>query len=268
MSVEARPAAYPELETLLTEVRDGVLLVTFNRPDVRNAINRQVQLDLRTVLDRACDDDAVGAVVFTGAGDKAFIAGADISQVAGYTARTALDSDLQRLFDLVEDFPKPTIAAVNGFALGGGCELAMSCDIRIASETARFGLPETALAVLPGAGGTQRLGRLIGTGRAIELVLTGRMLDAAEAHRVGLVTTVTSPDSLIDTARQVAATILARGPLATRLAKLVIRAGMDADQRTGQVVERLAQAVLYESDDKLEGTEAFLAKRPAQFHGR
>lgn len=268
MSVEAGPAAYPVLETLLTEVADGVLLVTFNRPDVRNAINRQVQLDLRTVLDLAREDEGIGAVVLTGAGEKAFIAGADISQVAGYTKLTALDSDLQRLFDLVEDFPKPTIAAVNGYALGGGCEIAMACDIRIASETARFGLPETALSVLPGAGGTQRLGRLIGTGRAIELILTGRMIDAAEALRIGLVTSVTAPDELVATARQVAATILARGPLATRLAKLVVRAGMDADQRTGQVVERLAQAVLYESEDKLEGTQAFLGKRPPQFRGR
>lgn len=260
--------AYPRLETLLTDVTDGVLLVTFNRPEVRNAINRQVQLDLRTVLDVARGDESVGAVVLTGAGDKAFVAGADISQVAGYTKHTALDSDLQRLFDLVEDFPKPTLAAVNGYALGGGCEIAMACDIRIASETARFGLPETALAVLPGAGGTQRLARLIGTGRAVELILTGRALDAAEALRVGLVTTVTPADELLATARHIAATILARGPLATRLAKLVIRAGMDADLRTGQVVERLAQAVLYESDDKREGTEAFLGKRPPQFLGR
>ena len=265
---EASSAAYGSHETLLAEVTDGVLLVTFNRPEVRNAINRQVQLDLRAVLETARSDDAVGAVVLTGAGEKAFIAGADISQVAGYTKLTALDSDLQRLFDLVEDFPKPTIAAVNGFALGGGCEIAMACDIRIASETARFGLPETALALLPGAGGTQRLGRLVGAGRAIELILTGRMVDSAEAERIGLVTAVTAPGELIATAREIAATILVRGPLATRLAKLVIRAGMDADQRTGQVVERLAQAVLYESADKLEGTAAFLGKRPPQFTGR
>ena len=196
VTVEASSAAYPSSETLLTDVSGGVLLVTFNRPEVRNAINRQVQLDLRAVLETARADDAVGAVVLTGAGEKAFIAGADISQVAGYTKLTALDSDLQRLFDLVEEFPKPTIAAVNGFALGGGCEIAMACDIRIASQTTRFGLPETALSVLPGAGGTQRLARLIGTGRAIELILTGRMVDADEAERIGLVTTVTQSDEL------------------------------------------------------------------------
>lgn len=266
--MEASPAAYGPFETLLTEVSGGVLVVTFNRPDVRNAINRQVQLDLRAVLDQARRDDAVGAVVLTGAGDKAFIAGADITQVAGYSKVTALDSDLQQLFDLVENYPKPTIAAVNGYALGGGCEIAMACDIRIASERARLGLPETALGVLPGAGGTQRLGRLVGTGRAIEMVLTGRMVDADEALLTGLVTSVVAPAELLDAARATAATILARGPLAVRLAKLVIRAGMDADQRTGQVVERLAQAVLYESADKAEGTAAFLDRRTPRFTGR
>ncbi|MDC5698516.1 enoyl-CoA hydratase-related protein [Intrasporangium calvum] len=268
MSTQASPASYGPFETILAEVTDGVLIVTFNRPEVRNAINRQVQLDLRAVLERARDDDSVGAVVLTGSGEKAFIAGADIAQVAGYTKETALASDLQRLFDLVEEFPKPTIAAINGFALGGGCELAMACDIRIASATARLGLPETALSVLPGAGGTQRLARLVGTGRAVEMILTGRMVDAPEAERIGLVTAVADPADLIATARTTAATILARGPLATRLAKLVVRAGMDTDQRTGQVIERLAQAVLYESSDKAEGTAAFLGKRPAQFTGR
>ena len=200
-------------------------------------------------------------VVFTGAGEKAFVAGADIAQVRTYTLHTALSSDLQRLYDDVEAFEKPTIAAVNGFALGGGCELAMSCDIRIAADTARFGLPETNLSVLPAAGGTQRLARLVGTGRAIEMILTGRLVDAAEAARIGLVTSVVPGSELLDTAREVAGQIMAKGPLAVRLAKLVIRSGMDADQRTGLVVERLAQALLYTTDDKNEGADAFLAKR-------
>ena len=160
-------------ETLYTEVSGGVALITINRPDVRNAVNRQVQLDIRAALDRFRDDDSVAVVVFTGAGEKAFVAGADIAQVRTYTLHTALSSDLQRLYDDVEAYEKPTIAAVNGFALGGGCELAMSCDIRIAADTARFGLPETNLSVLPAAGGTQRLARLVGTGRAIEMILTG-----------------------------------------------------------------------------------------------
>jgi len=157
---------------------------------------------------------------------------------------------------------------VNGFALGGGCELAMACDIRIASSTARFGLPETNLSVLPGAGGTQRLARLVGVGRAVEMVLTGRLVSAVDAERYGLVTAVVEPGELLNQARATAASILTKGPVAVRLAKLVIRAGMDTDLRTGQLIERLAQTVLYQTEDKLEGTNAFLEKRPAQFRGR
>ena len=257
-----------DYETLYTEVSDGIAVLTINRPEVRNAVNRQVQLDMRAALDALRTDDDVQVVIFTGAGEKAFVAGADISQVRGYTLHTALSSDLQRLYDEVEAFEKPTIAAVNGFALGGGCELAMACDIRIAADTARFGLPETNLSVLPAAGGTQRLARLVGTGRAIELILTGRLIRADEAERIGLVTSVAPGDELLATAREIARQITAKGPLAIRLAKLVIRSGMDADQRTGLVVERLAQALLYTTDDKNEGTDAFLSKRPPQFTGR
>jgi enoyl-CoA hydratase/carnithine racemase len=175
---------------------------------------------------------------------------------------------MQRLFDEIEAYEKPTIAAVNGFALGGGCELAMACDIRVAADTARFGLPETNLSVLPGAGGTQRLARLVGTGRAIELILTGRFVDAAEARAAGLVTSVVPQSELHNEVRAVADRILAKGPLAVRLAKLVVRAGMDTDLRTGLVVERLAQAVLYTTDDKREGATAFLDKRRPAFQGR
>jgi enoyl-CoA hydratase/carnithine racemase len=260
--------AVPTYETLLTDVTDGVAVITVNRPDVRNAVNRQVQLDIRAALDAFRDDDSVAVVVFTGAGEKAFIAGADIAQVREYTLHTALASDLQRLYDDVEAYEKPTIAVINGFALGGGCELAMSCDIRIAADTARFGLPETNLSVLPAAGGTQRLARLVGTGRAIEMILTGRLVDAAEARQMGLVTTVVPAADLLSTAREIAGQIMAKGPLAVRLAKLVIRSGMDADQRTGLVVERLAQALLYTTDDKAEGADAFLAKRRPVFQGK
>lgn len=258
----------PHTPSLDVTISDGICLVTVNRPEVRNALSAQVLTDLTAVLDHARDDDEVSVLVITGAGNKAFIAGADITQLQHYTPSTALESAMQRAFDAIEGFPKPTIAAVNGFALGGGCELAMSCDIRIASERAKLGLPETNLGVLPGAGGTQRLARLVGTGRAIEMILTGRFIDAEEALRIGLVTSVVAPDALLDAARQTAATIAAKGPLAVRLAKLVVRAGMDADQSTGQVVERLAQAVLYGSEDKTEGTAAFLSKRTAEFRGR
>lgn len=253
-------------ETLLVEIADGVATVTISRPEVRNAINQQVQDDLRTALARLHADDEVGAVVFTGAGGRAFAAGADIGRLRDYTLHTGLAARMQRLYDEIEAFDKPTLAAVGGYALGGGCELAMSCDIRIAGEQAKFGLPETRLAVLPGAGGTQRLARLVGVGRAIELVLTGRIVDASEAAAIGLVTSVVADP--VAEAQATARQVLGRGPLAVRLAKLVIRTGMDADQRTGQVVERLAQALLYTRGDKGEGVAAFLEKRPPQFTGQ
>lgn len=255
-------------ETLLVDTEDRIALITLNRPDVRNAINAQVQFDLRAALADLRDDDTVGVVVITGAGDRAFAAGADIGQLQHYDLHTGLTSSMQRLYDQLEAFEKPTIAAVNGYALGGGCELAMACDLRIAAATARFGLPETNLSVLPGAGGTQRMSRLVGVGLAIDLILTGRMLDAGEALSAGLVTRVTEPDQLLATAREVAASILAKGPLAVRLAKLVIRTGMDADRRTGLVVEQLAQSLLYTTADKREGAESFLAKRTPEWSGR
>jgi len=223
------------------DIQDRLATVSINRPEVRNALSRQVLANLRAVLARLRDDDAVGTVAFTGAGEKAFAAG-----------------EMQRLFDDIEAFEKPTIAAVNGFALGGGCELALACDIRIAADTALIGLPETTLSVLPGTGGTQRLARLVGTGRAVELILTGRFVDAAEAYRIGLVSSVVPADGLTAEVRRVAAQILG---------KLVIRAGMDADQRTGLVIERLAQALLYTTADKREGAATFLAKRAPAFEG-
>ena len=256
------------LETLLVETVDGVATVLVNRPEVRNAVNHQVQEDLHRVLDWARHEQAVRALVFSGAGDRAFVAGADIGQLTDYSLREGLASDLQRLYDEVEAFEKPTIAAVNGYALGGGCELAMATDIRIASERARFGLPEAALGVLPGAGGTQRLSRLVGLGRATEMILTGRMVDASEAFTIGLVTSVVPPEALLETARATALTVLSKGPVAVRLAKLVVRAGADADLSTGLILERLAEAVLFATGDKLEGTRAFLEKRPARFEGR
>jgi len=255
------------METLAIDVDDRLAVVTITRPEVRNALSRQVLADLRDALAELRDRDDVGLVAITGAGEKAFVAGADIAQLRHYDLHTGLDAEMQRTFDTVEAFPKPTVAAVNGFALGGGCELAMACDIRIASENARFGLPETTLSVLPGAGGTQRLARLVGTGRAIEMILTGRFVDAAEAHAIGLITAVVPAEGLRAELRRLADQILAKGPLAVRLAKLVVRAGMDADQRTGQVVEQLAQALLYTTADKAEGASAFLEKRLPAFKG-
>lgn len=257
-----------EYETILTETEGGVGTVTINRPDVRNALNTQVVGDLRAALTEFRYDDSVGVVVFTGAGDRSFAAGADIGELRDKTMLDALASTMQGVYDEIEGYEKPTIAAVNGYALGGGCELAMACDIRISSQNARFGLPEVTLSIIPGAGGTQRLARLVGKGKAIEMILTGRMIGAEEALRVGLVTQVTSPDALLDAARETANDILKKGPLAVRLAKLAVHAGFETDQKTGLVIERLAQAVLFTSEDKREGTSAFVEKREPDFEGR
>lgn len=255
-------------ETLLTDIQHGIGGIVVNRPDVRNAMNRRVMEDLRDALDEFREDDGVGVVVLTGAGEKAFVAGADIGELRERTARDGLAARMQRLYDEIEAYEKPTVAAVNGYALGGGLELAMACDIRIASENARFGLPETALSIIPGAGGTQRLARLVGKGRALEMILTGRAVDAEEAWAIGLVTKVVPQAGLMDAARETAGQILSKGPLAVRLARLAVQTGFETDQRTGLVVERLAQALLYASEDKREGTSAFIEKRKPDFKGR
>jgi enoyl-CoA hydratase/carnithine racemase len=255
-------------ETILASVEENVGTITINRPDVRNALSAQVLGDIRGALAEFRHDDEVGVVVFTGAGDRAFAAGADINELRERTFLDALASLMQAVYDEIEDYEKPTIAAVNGLALGGGCELAMACDIRIASENARFGQPEVNLSIIPGAGGTQRLARLVGKGKATEMILTGEIIGAEEAHRVGLVTRVISSDELVDAVRETARSIMSKGPLAIRLAKLAIRTGFETDLKTGLVVERLAQAVLLTSEDKREGTSAFLEKREPEFKGR
>lgn len=254
--------------TVTAELRGRVAVVTVNRPEVRNALNVGVLDGIEAALDALERREDAGAVVFTGAGEKAFVAGADISQLEHYDLAYGLAGTMQRLFDLIEDFPKPTIAAINGVALGGGLELAMSCDIRIAAENAKVGLPETTLGILPGAGGTQRLSRLVGKGRAVEMILTSRVLTAAEALDYGLVTEVHPQDELLAGALATVEKILGKGPLATQLAKLVITNGAETDQRTGLLLERLAQTLLYTTDDKAEGAAAFLAKRPPNFQGK
>lgn len=249
-------------------VDDGIGLITVDRPEARNALSLDVQNDLRAALHNAADDDAVKCVVITGAGDKVFVAGADVTQLRGYTKHDGLAGRLQGLIDEIATFDKPTVAAVNGYALGGGCELALACDLRIASSRARFGFPETGLSVIPGAGGTQRLSRLVGQGHALDLILTGRFVEAQEAKAIGLVSRVVAPEELITEAIEVATTIAAKGPLATRLARLAVRAGNDTDLTTGLTIERLAQALLHESADKQEGIAAMLEKRSPNFQGK
>ena len=255
-------------ETISTAVEGGIATVTIDRQEVRNALNGQVMRDVRSALDGFREDESVGVVVFTGAGEKSFAAGADISELRERTALDALASGMQRLYDEIEGYEKPTIAAINGYALGGGCELAMACDIRVAAENAKFGQPEVNLSIIPGAGGTQRLSRLVGVGKATELILTGEIIDAAEAHRIGLVSKVVPQTELMDSVREMAGAILKKGPLAIRLAKIAVSRGAETDQDTGMLIERLAQAVLFDSEDKREGTSAFLEKRDPNFRGR
>ncbi|BCJ86837.1 enoyl-CoA hydratase/isomerase family protein [Effusibacillus dendaii] len=257
-----------ELKNIIAEVKESIGIITINRPEVRNALNMETVNEMKSVLEQWRTDSSVQVVVFTGAGEKSFAAGADIAQLRERTLFDALESNMQSFYRELEQYEKPTIAAVNGFALGGGCELAMSCDIRIASENAKFGLPELNLAIIPGAGGTQRLARLVGKGKAVEMILTGAMIDAAEAKQMGLVTQVASPDELMSAVRKTADAILAKGPLAVRLAKLAVQTGLETDLDTGMVIERLAQAILFTSEDKREGTTAFLEKRKPNFQGK
>ncbi len=254
-------------KTILLEVSDRIATLTVNRPEVRNALSKEVVEEMHAALRALAARDDVGVLILTGAGDKAFVSGADIGEIRERGKREALEAINQELFTAVESFPWPVIAAVGGYVLGGGFELCLACDLRVAAEEARFGFPETGLGIIPAAGGTQRLPRHIGWGKAKELVLTGEIIDAREAERLGLVSKVVPRAELMAAARALAEKILSRGPLAVRLAKLTLnvaaRAGLDA----GLQVERLAQTVLFESKDKLEGTTAFLEKRKPKFRG-
>ncbi len=255
-------------ETLLTDLDQGILTVTVNRPDKLNALNRSVLADLDRLMDRVQTDADIKAVLLTGAGPKAFVAGADISEFlqAGPDEGAALAKRGQDLFFRIERSPKPIIAAVNGFALGGGCELAMSCHFRLASDNARFGQPEVNLGIIPGYGGTQRLPRLIGPGRAMELILTGGMIDASEALRIGLVNHVTSPEALLETARVIIQTILTRSPVAIGQAIAAVNAATQGDYGYAVEIEKFRGCC--GTEDMKEGVTAFLEKRKPVFPGR
>jgi len=243
--------------------------IVINRPELRNALNTETLQEIVAALNFLERDASVGCVVFTGKGEKSFAAGADISQLKEKNALDVFNPNgMSEVYDKIEMFDKPTIAMVNGFALGGGCELALACDIRIASTKAKFGLPELNLSIIPGAGGTQRLARVVGKGIALDMILTGRFLDGVEAQRIGLVSEVVSPEDLEEKTVEVAERILAKGPLAVKLAKLAVHAGFETDQKTALIIEKLAQAVLFSTEDKNEGTAAFLEKRKAEFSAK
>jgi enoyl-CoA hydratase/carnithine racemase len=247
---------------------EGIATVTIDRPEVKNALNLETVNALRAALQTVAADDGAGVLIVTGAGDTAFVSGADINDIRARGRDEGLAAINSSLFAEIERFPRPTIAAINGYALGGGCELALACDIRIAADTAKFGQPELGLGIIPGAGATQRLPRIIGMGRAKHLVLTGEIIDAKQALEIGLVSAVTPPGQLQIRARELAKKILRQGPLAARLAKIALNASGRVDMDSGLLIETLAQALCYSSDDKLEGTAAFLEKRKARFTGK
>jgi enoyl-CoA hydratase len=260
----------PTFENLLYEKRDRIAYVTLNRPKVLNALNTPTWTDLHAAFSDARADRSVLGAILTGAGDKAFIAGADIGELAHATAFEAEQSSRfgQTVLDLIETLGKPVIAAVNGFALGGGCETAMACTLRIAVETARFGQPEVKLGLLPGGGGTQRLSRLIGKGRALQLILTGEMIDAREAWRVGLINEVVAAADLIPRAEAILKQIFANAPIAVRYSLEAVNGGMQTSQAQGLLLEASLFGLCAATEDKAEGTAAFLAKRPPSFQGR
>ena len=256
------------MNNIIIEVSEQIAVVTINRPAVRNALNRETVRELMTALAELGAREDVGAIIFTGAGDRVFVSGADINDIRARTRDDGLAAINSSVFAAVERCPKPTIAAVNGSALGGGCELAISCDLRVAAEHAQFGQPEVGLGIIPGAGATQRLPRLVGMGRAAHLVLTGDPIDARTALEWGLVAAVVPADRLMATARALAMRILSRGPLAVRLAKVALNASARVDLDSGLLIETLAQAICFQSEDKIEGAAAFLEKRRPKFTGR
>jgi enoyl-CoA hydratase len=265
--VSARPLT---LKNVLYEKKGDIAYVTVNRPKVLNALSTPTWADLRTAFEAARDDVEVRGVILTGAGDKAFIAGADISELAKVTAVEAEQSSRfgQDVLDLIENFGKPVVAAINGFALGGGCETAMACTIRIAVESAKFGQPEVKLGLIPGGGGTQRLPRLVGKGRALQLILSGGMISAQEAYRIGLVNDVVPAADLIPHAEEILKEITANAPIAVKFALEATNKGLQTSQDEGMLLEASYFGLCAATEDKTEGTKAFLEKRTPQFHGR
>ena len=256
-----------ELNNFIMSVEGGIGWLKVNRPKVLNALNTETVLELEKAIETLSGDDLVKVIIITGEGEKAFVAGADISAMRdmdSLQARTFAQAG-QRVLAKVENVEKPVIAAINGFALGGGCELALACDIRIASENAKLGLPEVTLGIIPGFAGTQRLARLCGPGMAKELVFSGGMIDAQQAVKIGLVNRVVAPKNLLEEVEKLAKKIIANGPLAVRIAKTVINRGLDSNFQTGSAYEAEAFGVCFSTKEPKEGMSAFLEKRRAEW---
>jgi enoyl-CoA hydratase len=257
-------------ENLLYEKRDGIGFVTFNRPKVLNALNHKTMEELRDILADAREDDAVRVLILTGAGEKSFVAGADISELAVQTPVSGKETAAfgQGVLNLLETIGKPSIAAINGFALGGGCEVALACSMRLASKTARLGQPEVKLGIMTGYGGSQRLTRLCGKGAAYELCLTGDMISAEEALRIGLVNHVYEPAELLPAAEVLAKKIIANAPLSIKFTMEAIARGTEMPLAEGQYIETTLFGLLAATEDMREGTQSFLEKRSAEFRGK
>ena len=250
------------------DVSESIATLTIDRPEVKNALDLATVNECHRALDALEARTDAGVLVITGAGESSFVSGADINDIRARGRDEGLAAINSSLYAHIERFPRPTIAAVNGYALGGGCELALACDIRVAADTAKFGQPELGLGIIPGAGATQRLPRIVGMGWAKHLVLTGEIIDAAKGLEIGLVTIVAPAGQLQVRARELAKKILRQGPLAARLAKLALNAAARVDLDSGLLIETLAQALCYSSEDKAEGPSAFLEKRRPRFSGR
>ncbi len=251
------------------ELNGSTAILTLHRPEVLNALNAEIKEEASKALKELNDNPNILAIILTGSGEKAFSAGADINELKNLTPMEGLERSLsgQKLSLQIESLDKPVIAAVNGFALGGGCELALACDIRIASEKAKFGQPEVNLGIIPGFGGTQRLPRIVGKGKAMELILTGDIIDAQEALRIGLVEKIAPPEKLMETAKEMAQKIAAKGPIAIKLCKKAIHEGLQMDIDRGLALESSYFGAVCSTKDKLEGLSAFLEKRKPQFKG-
>jgi enoyl-CoA hydratase len=255
---------------ILYENRDGILYLTLNRPEVRNALSPAMWQDISTAVQCASDDNTIHVIIITGAGDKALASGADIKELRDRYYMEQMRGKATKALRNLENLAKPVICAINGYALGGGCELAEACDIRIATRRSKLGQPEVGLGLIPGAGGTQRLTRIVGVAKAKELIFTGKIISAEEAAVIGLINQVTEDtrEALMSAAETMAKKILAKGPVAISMAKIAINLGKDTDMETALMLERLAQTIALSTEDRKEGTTAFLEKRSAEFKGR
>jgi enoyl-CoA hydratase len=269
-SIKKRIGVQKMYNNLVVDNKDGIEIITINRPKALNALNIETLEELDSALKKACSNCETKAVIITGSGEKAFVAGADIVQFSSLTVLEARDMALlaQRVFNYIEEIDKPVIAAVNGYALGGGCELAMACDIRIVSNKAKFGQPEVNLGIIPCFGGTQRLPRLIGKGRAKYYIYTGEMISAEEAYRIGLADKVTESEKLMEESIKIAKVIMSKAPVAVKMAKRAIDNGLNVDLKSGIAYEAEAFTTTLSTEDKTEGMKAFIEKRSPEFKGR